>query len=258
MKLVDSHAHLDDRRLASDLPQVIERARTNGVEAIVSVGADLPSSRAAVAVASRYPGVWATVGVHPHGAAGFAANDDRQLADLARDGRVVAIGEIGLDYHYDFSPRPVQIEVFRLQMELAAVTGLPVVIHNREAHADTLTVLREYAGQVRGVLHCFSGSREMMEEVVRLGYYVSVAGPVTFANAGRLRQVVAAIPSGRLLWETDCPYLAPVPWRGRRNEPAYLTAVARQVAEIRGVPVEDLAEQVWDNFEELFITRGQN
>lgn len=239
--LVDSHAHLDDRRFAADLPAVLQRAQEAGVTWVVTVGIDLASSRAAVSLAHRFPMVVAAVGIHPHEAKTADARALEELAELARDPRVVAIGEIGLDYHYNHSPPAVQREVFLAQLRLAGELGLPVVVHDREAHADVEGLLSEMAPPRAGVLHCFSGDAAMAARLVERGFYLSFAGPVTFSRAeDHFRRVLAAVPLNRLLVETDCPYLSPAPFRGQRNEPARVRLVAARLAALLGVAVEEL------------------
>ncbi len=251
MRLVDSHAHLDFPQFDADREAVIERAREAGLVAILNVGTDLASSRAAVALADRYDFIYAAVGVHPHDAKTVTPAVLEDLRELARHPKVVAIGEIGLDYYRDLSPRPVQRRVFAQQLALAAELGLPVVVHSREAHDDVLAALQDWQG-VGGVLHSYSGGPERLEEVMALGFSIGLSGPVTFRKAHRLRAVAAAVPLDRLLVETDCPYLTPVPYRGRRNEPAYVRYVAEAVARARGVSVEDVARATTENARRLF------
>lgn len=257
MRFFDSHAHLSDRRLSRQLPAVLERARENGVDRILNVGADLSSSRDAVAQAQECRGVYASVGIHPHDAKNASPGAYDELLALCDSPEVVAWGEIGLDYHYDFSPREVQRRVFHEQMLLAYDKGLPVIVHDREAHGDTLQELRQWKGKLRGVLHCFSGSVEMACECLRMGFYISIAGPVTFKNARKLVDVAREVPLERLLIETDCPYLTPVPHRGKRNEPAYVRFVAEKISEIRGLPLEQVAEQTYRNTLDLFGIIGE-
>jgi len=240
--LVDSHAHLDHEQFAGDVDAVIQRAQAAGVRYIVTIGSDLASSEAAVRLAETYPCVYATVGIHPHDATQFDEEAYQRLRELAAHPRVVAIGEIGLDYHYDFSPRPVQRAAFARQLELARETGLPFVVHNREADGDTMAVLRDCAADLPGLLHSFAGSLEMLEECLAMGYLVSTGGMVTFRNADGIRAVMAQVPLDRLLVETDAPYLTPVPLRGRRNEPAYVQYVVAFLAQLRGVEPSRLAE----------------
>lgn len=248
MRLFDSHAHLNDEQFAADLPAVLASARAAGVETILNVGYDLPASRAAAALAAGRPGLYAAVGIHPHDAAGYDEAAEKELRRLARAEKVVAIGEIGLDYYRELSPRPTQAEAFRRQIRLARALRLPIVVHDREAHEDTLRILREErASEVGGILHCFSGSWEMARQCLDLGFYISLAGPVTFRNAVRPREVARRVPADRLLVETDAPYLAPEPHRGRRNEPAFVALTLRAIAALREVPAEELAEQTYQN-----------
>ncbi len=253
MQWVDSHAHLTHADFDPDRDQVLARAREAGVAAILVAGFDLESSRGAAALSAQHPGVYAAAGIHPHDA---KACDDASLEAvraLLAQPRVVAVGETGLDYHYDFSPRDVQQRVLREHLALARETNLPVILHNRESDADLLRILREDGlPPAGGVMHCFSGDERLAAEALALGLMVSAAGQVTFKKAGDLRRVLAAVPLDRLLVETDCPYLAPVPHRGRRNEPAYVVEVARCLAEARGTSPEDVAAATTANAARLF------
>ena len=255
---VDSHAHIDGEEFDADRDEVVERARAAGVRAILNVGTGDPHSGSlerAVEVAERYEGVWAAVGVHPHDARLFDDAAAERLDALARGRpRVVAWGEIGLDYHYDHSPREVQREVFARQLRMARAAGLPVVIHSREADADTADILRaEWAGAGRGgVMHCFGGGPELAEAALEIGLMISFAGNVTFRKAEPLREVARRVPLERLLVETDCPFLAPVPFRGRRNEPAHVVETARFLAALRGLEPPDLGRATTQNFARLF------
>ncbi len=255
--LVDTHAHLDAHAFGADRNEVIERAWTAGLGAIISVGGDIKSSREVIALAQAHPGVYATVGIHPHEASHAELNALLELEHLAGDRDVVAIGEIGLDFHYDFSPPAVQEKCFVAQLELARRVNKPVVIHDREAHAKTLAILRDWLGTtpgraVPGVLHCFSGDREMAEQAMQMGFYLSFGGPITFRNARRLQELVRALPLERILVETDCPYLAPHPHRGKRNEPAYVRLVALQLAALKGLSLEEVASVTTANAQRLF------
>lgn len=255
--LIDTHCHLDFPDYAADYDQLLERARQVGVEAVVTVGIDLATSRQAVGLASQVreqgPRLYATVGVHPHHVQEMAAGDYQRLRELAADPAVVAYGEIGLDYVKEYSPAPQQRQAFAEQLALAGELELPLIIHDREAHADTLAILRE-AGRLPkgGVMHCFSGDGALAEEVLALGFYISIPGVVTFKNADILRQAVARVPMERLLLETDGPFLAPVPYRGKRNEPAWLAYTAARVAEVKGVSLEEVARQTSANAKQLF------
>jgi TatD DNase family protein len=259
--LVDSHAHLDFSQFDADRQEVITRAREAGVEMIVNAGAGLEASQAGVALAETYPQIYAAVGVHPHEAKTLNENVLEELRALAQHPKVVAIGEIGLDYYRDRSPRPVQRQAFQQQLALAAELGKPIIVHDREAHDDVMNMLRQWAGEVRatdhpinqlGVMHCFSGDLAMAREVIEMGFYVSIPGPVTFTNARRLPELVDALPLERLLIETDCPYLTPHPHRGKRNEPAYVRLVAEAIAQIRGIPLEHVARITTANAQTLF------
>ncbi|MGD1000169.1 MAG: TatD family hydrolase [Candidatus Brocadiia bacterium] len=252
--LADSHAHLDDGRFAPDLTAVLDRAREAGVQRIVTVGTGLASCEAAIALAQRNPEfVCASVGIHPHDAAGADEAALARLAELARSPGVVAIGETGLDYHYDRSPRDVQRAVFESQIRIALQLNLPVVIHCREAYADCLAVLKEHAGDgLRGVLHCFAGDRATAEALIGMGFFISFAGPLTFPSAGNLREIGRLAPMEQLLIETDCPYLAPQPVRGRRNEPAFVRYVAEALAALRGMTADEVAARTAANAIRLF------
>ncbi|NPV53580.1 MAG: TatD family hydrolase [Firmicutes bacterium] len=253
--LVDTHAHLDDERFGPDRDEVVERAARGGVKLIINVGCDIPSSEAAIAFNRSYKGVYAVIGIHPHDALNAPPDAIDRLRNLAQDRAVLAIGEIGLDYHYDFSPRDVQRELFARQLDLARELGLPVVIHDREAHGDVLDLLRARAAGLReagGILHCFSGSLEMARECMKMGFYISLGGPLTFDNARRLREMAAALPLDRILLETDCPYLAPAPHRGERNEPGFVRFTAERLAGIRVMPLNVIAEITTTNARSAF------
>lgn len=238
--MIDAHAHLTDERFAEDVDAVIERAAAAGVEVVVSIATDVADARRAIALAERHPGVFATAGVHPHAAGVGDAGSIAEVASLARHPRVVALGETGLDYHYDFAPREAQIERFREHLELALQLDLPVVVHAREADDDVAALIREAGPRCRGVLHCFSSGRSLLETGLELGWYVSFAGMITFRNYDAA-ELLRAVPLDRLLLETDSPYLAPVPHRGKRNEPAYVVRVAERAAELRGEGPADVA-----------------
>ena len=230
-ELIDTHAHLDDERFAEDLDDVLARALAAGVTRIVTVGTDLASSARAVEIAARHDAVYAAVGIHPHDAKSAPAEWRAELARLVSHRKVVAMGEIGLDFHYLHSPAQVQEDLFSWQLELAKELGLPVIVHSREAEQRTMAVLEGAAGNsdgsVRGVMHCFSGSMKTMARVAGIRMDVSFAGAVTFKNADELREVAAGAPMGRMLVETDSPYMSPEPYRGKRNEPARVVASPR-------------------------------
>lgn len=245
---IDTHTHLNDQAYQGELEKILERMAQAGVDRAVVVGFDLPSSQKAVELAHLYPQLYAAVGVHPHDAKDYTDETGAELRRLLRESKVVALGEVGLDYHYDHSPRGIQQEVFRRQIRLAREQNMPLIIHDRESTGDLMAILREeQANEVGGVFHCFSGSVETAREALAMKFYISIAGPVTFANARRLPEVILEIPADRLLVETDCPYLTPHPYRGKRNEPAYVAFVGREVARILGVSPEELAHQTAEN-----------
>lgn len=250
--LFDSHAHLDDEKFDMDRDEVIARALENGVTGMINAGSCMASSARSVALAQQYDSIYAAVGIHPHDAKAAQEQDYEQLAAWSQLHKVVGIGEIGLDYYYDFSPRDLQRTVFVRQIDVARQMDMPFIIHDRDAHGDILEVLRKEAKGLKGVLHCFSGSLEMAKEVIKMGFYISIAGPVTFKNAAKLPEIVASVPLERLLVETDCPYLTPHPHRGKRNEPAYVKLVAEQVASLRGMDFSDLAKATSENVKRLF------
>jgi len=255
--LIDTHTHLDDARYDTDREAMIARARAAGIEAMISVGCDLSTSRSAVVLADQYSFVYASVGVHPHEVKhidGAWYDDFRQLA---KNKKVVAYGEIGLDYHYNHSPQKVQRDRFREQIQLARDLNLPLIIHTRDAQEDTITILKEEkASEVGGVFHCFSGDAWLAKDALDLGFYLSFSGILTFQNATVLREIARTAPLERILIETDCPYLSPVPYRGKRNEPAYVEQVAKQLAAIHGgkpnLTVEEIGLITATNAKRLF------
>ena len=249
---VDTHAHLDGDDYAADLGLVLERAASAGVATIVSAGQDEATSLATLALAGRHPAIRPAVGVHPHLAK--TAGDVRWLAPLARDERVVAVGECGLDYHYDFSPRDVQREVFARQLDLAGELRLPVIIHCRESEDDVIEHLRRhYSRQRRAVVHCFTGTFEFGKALVdEFDVYLGIGGAVTFKKAQALHDAVSRLPLDRLVLETDCPYMTPAPHRGTRNEPAYVALTAARVADLRGTTVDEIVAATTANAHRLF------
>jgi TatD DNase family protein len=252
--LIDSHCHLDDKQFDPDRDEVIARAREAGVERMMAIGTGNgpPDLECALRLARRHDFIYATVGVHPHDASKATPETFAAMEGLAGEAKVLAIGEIGLDYHYDFSPRDVQREVFVRQLELAGSAGKPIVIHTREAWEDTLLVLREH-WLGAGIIHCFSGGPAEAREALDLGFYLSFGGVITFPKAEALRDAARMAPEDRLLVETDAPYLAPVPKRGKRNEPAFVVETARRLAEVRGAAPERIAEVTTANFERLLL-----
>ncbi len=251
--LFDSHAHLDNKKFDGDRDVVIKRAKESGVSYIMNPGADYESSINAVKLADKYDFIYAAVGIHPHDASSM---DDMMLSlikAMARKPKVKAIGEIGLDYHYDFSPRDVQQHWFRKQLQLAKELKMPVIIHDRDANQDVLDILKEENSFETGVLmHCYSGSAELARRYVKLGAYLSIAGPVTFKNARKTVEVVEAIDLDRLMIETDAPYLTPHPYRGKRNESTYVKYVCEKIAEIKGLTYEEVALQTAENAKKYF------
>ena len=257
LRLFDSHCHLDDDKYDEDRDQVIDALPAQGVAACVTVGSDLASSRRCIALAAQYPFLYAAAGIHPHVAA--QAPDDYldDLRDMLTQPRVVAVGEIGLDYHYDFSPRDVQQRLLQQQLDLALERELPVILHVREAHGDLIALLRDREARLpKGIIHCFSGSAESALEYVRLGFMISFAGSLTFKNANKLRLAAQQTPLDRLLIETDSPYLAPEPRRGRRNTPANVRHVCELLAQLRGMSAPQMADLTYDNAARLFRLPG--
>lgn len=246
----DTHVHLDEEGLRRDLEGVLSRAREAGVTYFVTIGTDVESSREAVSIASTFSHVYAAVGIHPHEAGAVGEEAMAEIQRLARHPKVVAVGETGLDYSRGEDSRPHQEELFRAHIQLARELAIPIIVHCREAHADALNILEGQEIQV--IWHCFSGSPEFSKECIRRGHAISIAGPVTFRNARRLPEVARTIPLASLLLETDSPYLAPEPHRGRPNEPAYLPLIASRVAELRGMPVDELARATTENALRLF------
>jgi TatD DNase family protein len=251
--LVDSHCHLDDEKFDPDRAQVIERAFAAGVETMMAIGTG-GELDVAIQQAERYPFIYATIGVHPHDASKATPDTFARLRDLAGHPKVLAIGEIGLDYHYDFSPRDVQRSVFERQLEIAAEFHKPIVIHTREAWDDTLAQVPSLPNG--GIMHCFTGDAAQARQALDLGFHLSFGGVLTFPKAESLREAAKITPEDRLLVETDCPYLAPVPYRGKRNEPAFVVATARRLAEVRGSTPQAIAECTTRNFRALCL-RGQ-
>lgn len=245
--LVDTHVHYNDPGFARDLDAVRERAREAGIAAAICVGYDVPSSRRAVMLACQYPDVYAAVGVHPHDAAGMTPRAWDGLRLLAGSDKVVALGEFGLDFYRDLSPRDLQRQVFRQQLQMAHELQISVIIHDRDAHAETMAMLKEFPGLSGVAVHCFSGDRQMAEECLARGYYLGIDGPLTYPKNRDLTEIARTAPLNRLLLETDCPYLSPQPWRGKRNEPSYLPVVAEKLAELRGLTREEVASATTAN-----------
>ncbi|HZN00511.1 MAG TPA: TatD family hydrolase [Pyrinomonadaceae bacterium] len=254
---VDSHAHIDGPEFDADREEMIERARAAGVATILNVGTGDPRAgvfERAVDVGKKYESVYTAIGTHPHDARFYDDKAEEKIKTLVQEEHVLAWGEIGLDFHYDNSPRDVQVEVFKRQLRAARECDLPVVIHTREAESETIEILKnDYEGaERRGVFHCFSGSMELAQRAIELGFMISFSGIVTFKKADELREVSKQVPLDRLLIETDCPYLTPIPYRGKRNEPAYVVEVARCLAGIHGVGLEEIGRLTSENFKSFF------
>lgn len=254
---IDSHAHIDGPEFDADREEVIERARANGVAVILNIGTGDPHSGAlerAVGLGQEYDSIYTAIGTHPHDARFYDDKAEEKIKSLVQSEGVLAWGEIGLDFHYDNSPRDVQMAVFRRQLRTARECNLPVVIHTREAESETIEILKsDYAGaERRGVFHCFSGSKNLAQRAIELGFMISFSGIVTFKKADELRAIAKEVPLDRLLIETDCPYLSPIPHRGKRNEPAYVVEVARCLAGIHGVEIEEVGRVTSENFKRFF------
>ncbi len=249
--LIDSHAHLEMKEFNPDREEVIERARQAGVSYIVTVGTNLAQSRKALSLARQHENIYATVGVHPHDVIMADSKTFDDLCEIARDPKVVAYGEIGLDFFRNISPREKQIEMFNLQLKLAVQLKLPVIIHDRDAHEQTLRMVKA-SGVRRGVFHCFSGDYSMARQCIDLGFYISIPGVVTFDNAKTIQDVAQRVPLSSLLLETDAPYLTPAPHRGKRNEPSFIINTAKKVAQIKGLPWEEVADVTARNTMNLF------
>ena len=254
MILVDSHCHLDYLPEGPERADTIARARRAGVGAMLTISTKITEFPAVRAIAETEPDVWCSVGIHPHEAAAEPETSAEALASLARHPRVIGIGETGLDYYYEHSPRDRQASVFRAHTEAARISGLPLIIHTRDADSETAEILADEAdkGLLSGVIHCFSTGRQLAEKAIELGFMISLSGIITFKNAEPLRQIVRDLPLDRILVETDAPYLAPVPKRGKPNEPAFLAHTAAEAARLKGVSLEELAEATTANFYRLF------
>ena len=253
--LIDSHAHIQGKEYAGEVDAIISRARESGVDKIIAVGGagDMSSNTKAIVLAASYPDVYATVGMHPHDAKDVGDEELRKLKELTSRSKVVAVGETGLDYYYSHSPHDIQRRVFVQFIHMARETGLPLVVHERDAARDVAELLRsEGAGKLRAVIHCFTGNYESASIYLDLGFYLSFTGIITFKNAEPLREVVRKVPLERMFVETDSPYLTPVPHRGKRNEPAFVRLVAETVARVKGIYLEEVAERTSQNVQNLF------
>ncbi len=250
--LIDTHAHLNFSQFADDtIENILARAKAVGVQKVINVGADLTSSKDSVALASKHEAIYASVGIHPHDVMTVTDEHLKELAELSKSPKVVAIGETGLDYFKYDGDRQKQQDIFRAQLRLAKERALPVIIHDRDAHADVLAILKEFA-PLKGVMHCFSGDVAFARSVLELGMLISFTGNITFPKAQNLRDVVAAIPLEKMMVETDCPFMAPVPYRGQRNEPAYVLEIAKKIAEVKDLALDDVARITTANAKTLF------
>ncbi len=253
MKLFDTHAHLDDGRFDEDRDSMISQCIEDGVSLILNAGSNIETSLKSVSLAKEYELIYASVGVHPHDAATMDDTSIDIIGELTSNPKVKAIGEIGLDYYYDFSPRDIQKKRFIEQIDLARQLKLPVIVHDRDSHGDVMDIFKKTRiNEVGGVLHSFSGSVEMARECLKMGLYISISGPVTFKNAVKTVEVVKEVPLDMLLIETDSPYLTPVPYRGKRNYPGYVRYVAEKIAELKGITVEEVAQKTLENGKRLF------
>lgn len=245
--LFDTHAHLDHEKFQEDRQQLMDRIRREGVSLVIDPGADMPSSRDALDLARKHDFIYAAVGVHPHEVKDMVEEDFEELRRMAKDPKVIAIGEIGLDYYYDLSPREVQREYFVRQLNLATELNLPAIIHSRDASEETYELIRDHLPPRRCVLHCYSQSAEMAKKYLELGCYLSFAGPLTFKNSVKLKEAAKITPMDRLFIETDSPYLSPEPFRGKRNDPAKVRQVALELAKIKGSDLQTIAERTMEN-----------
>jgi TatD DNase family protein len=252
--LVDSHCHLDFPDFSAEIDTVVARARAAGIGRIVTISTRVKKHAQVLAIAERFPEIFCSVGTHPHNARDELDIDAKTLVEFTRHSKIVAIGEAGLDYHYNNSPRAAQAASFRQHIAAARVTALPLVIHSRDCDTDMAQILREESGKgaFPAVLHCFTGGRDLALTAIELGHYVSFTGILTFKNSDALREIAGALPAERILVETDAPYLAPLPYRGKRNEPAYVTEIAKVLAEVRRVSHDEIARQTTENFFRLF------
>lgn len=252
--LIDTHAHLQDDVYNESLRQVIDNAYKNNVKKIICSSYNLKSSLQSIMISNNNKGVYATIGVHPENCEEYNINIEKGLFELAKNSKVLAIGEIGLDYHYTTTNKDIQKQTFIKQILLADKLNLPIVIHTRDAIGDTMQILREYKKYINhgGVFHCFNASIEVLEEIVKMGFYVSYGGAITFNNASKLRELVLATPIDRILTETDCPYMAPVPYRGKTNEPKFIDLVIKKISEIKNIDIKELEKIIENNTKNIF------
>ena len=250
--MIDSHVHLDDEAFNEDREDIIKSLGENGIELVINNSSDLPSSERSVKLANKYENIYAAIGVHPHEASFYNDEVENRLIELSKNKKVVAIGEIGLDYYYDFSDRETQKRVFIRQLELAREVDLPIIIHDRDAHGDIMNILRNEGKDNWGIFHCYSGSWEMAKEAIKMGFYISFAGPVVFPKSTNLKEVARQVPLERILIETDSPYLTPPPFRGRRNDPSKTQFVAEEIASLKGLDVDEFCEIAFNNGKRVF------
>jgi len=250
--IFDSHAHYDDRQFDIDREELLKSLPESGVGTVVNVSASYESWERCVEMAAKYPYIYAAVGTHPDEVGVLNEETFAEMKEWCKKKKVVAIGEIGLDYYWDNQPHDVQKKWFIRQLELARELNLPVIIHSREAAADTMEIMKEHAKGLQGVIHCYSYSREHAEEYVKMGFYIGIGGVVTFKNAKKLKEVAAVIPLERILLETDCPYLAPVPYRGKRNQSSYIQYVAEEIAQIKGIDAEEVIAVTEENARKMY------
>lgn len=263
--IFDSHAHYDDKAFDEDRDELLEGMKAAGIEMIVNVGSSIETVKKTLEITGKYPFIYGSAGIHPEECADTTDEDIDWIESVCADSKIVAVGETGLDYHYDEPDRETQKKWFKRQLELAAGVGKPVIIHSRDAAEDTMTILKEYTDRIRegiggndavpGVLHCFSNSAEMALEYVKMGYYIGVGGVVTFKNAKKLTEVVEKIPIERIVVETDCPYMTPEPHRGKRNDSMYLNYVVDKIAEIKGMDCSDVISITGDNALRMYIIK---
>lgn len=248
--IFDTHAHYDDRKFDADRDAVLSALPEKGIYAVVNAACDMKSCKTGIALAEQHSFVYCSAGIHPHSADEFRPNDIDLLAEYAKHNKVVAIGEIGLDYHYDFSPRDIQNQVFEAQLQLAHELDMPVIIHDREAHADTMSLLKKY--RPHGILHCYSGSAEMAKELIKMGMYIAFGGAVTFKNARKTLEAAAAVPLERLLLETDCPYMTPEPFRGKRCDSSHIVYTAQTLAALKQLEPQALLDATCTNAKAVY------
>jgi TatD DNase family protein len=259
LRIIDTHAHLDMPEFDSDREEVIGRAKDKGVSTIITIGIDLESCRKAIDIAEKHPGIWAGIGIHPQESKGVSKQDVGKLEEMARHPKVVGIGELGLDYYHQYSPKESQLTVLHWQLEIAERVSLPIIIHCRQAQEDMLPIIRDWCqsnkmpeGKPRGVLHCFSGDENLAKNYVDMGFYISLGGYIGYPSSAKLRDTIKKIPSDKIVVETDCPFLPPQKYRGKRNEPAYTAITMEALAEIKGISYDEMARQTTENAIRVF------